>query len=156
MINLTQQFKVVEAITPQVGAAITGDYVSLKNVTMAWVVVHIAQGNAAQVAITVEQASDVAATGTTPITKVVPIWANLDCAASDTLARATDAVSYTTDVGVKHKTIVFQIDPATLTLANGDCITVKTAASHADNITSALYLLETRYPQATPPTAITD
>jgi hypothetical protein len=156
MINLTQEMKIVEAITPQVGAAITGDYVSLKNVQMAWVIVHIAQGNAATVAITIEQASDVAGTGHVAITKVVPIWANLDCVASDTLVRATDAVSYTTDAGVKHKTIVFQIDPATLSLANGDCITVLTAASHADNITSALYLLETRYPQATPPAAITD
>ena len=35
MIHLTEQFKIVEAITPQAGAAITGDYVSLKNVTMA-------------------------------------------------------------------------------------------------------------------------
>lgn len=156
MINLTQDMKIVEAITPQAGAAITGDYVSLKNVLMAWVIVHINQAAANTVAITIEQASAVAGTGTTPITKVVPIWRNLDCATSDTLVRDTDAVGYTTDAGVAHKTIVFQVDPATLTLTAGDCITVKTGASAAGNITSALYVLETRYPQATPPAAITD
>lgn len=156
MLCLPENLKIIEAITPQVGAAITGDYVSLKNAHRAWIVVHIAQGNAAQVAITVEQASAVAGTGTTPITNVVPIWANEDCAASDKLVKQTSAVAFTTSVAVKHKMVVFQIDPASLSLADGDCITVKTAASHADNLTSAMYYLETRYPQATPPAAITD
>jgi hypothetical protein len=156
VINLTQEMKIVEAITPQAGAAITGDYVSLKNVQMAWAVVHINQAAVNTVAITIEQATDVSGTGHVAITKVVPIWSNLDCVASDTLVRRTDAVSYTTDAGQKHKTVVFQIDPATLTLANGDCITVLTGASDATNITSAIYLLETRYPQATPPAVITD
>lgn len=154
LISLPESYKIVEAITPQVGAAITGDYVSLKNANRAFVVVHVAQGNAATMAITIEKATDVAATGSTAITTVVPIWANEDCATSDTLVRQTDAVSFTTSAALKHKVVVFQIDPATL--GAYDCITVKTAASHADNLTSAIYLLDERYKQATPPTAITD
>jgi hypothetical protein len=66
-------------------------------------------------------------------------------------------VSYTTDAGVKNKIVVFQIDPATLDIANGfDCIVVKTGASNVANITQAVYLLDERYQQATPPTAIAD
>lgn len=156
MIHFSEQMKIVEAIHPQAGDALTGDYVSLKNALMAWVVVHINQAAANVVAITIEQATNVAGAGTIPITVTVPIWANEDCAATDTLVKQTAAVGFTTSAATKHKVVVFQIDPATLSLANGDCITVKTAASAAGNITSAMYYLETRYAQATPPSAILD
>lgn len=150
-------YKIVEAITPQAGAAITGDYVSLKNAIMAYVVVHINQAAANTVAITIEQATAVANTGSKAITNVVPIWANEDCVTSDTLVRQTDAVSFTTSAATKDKIIVFQIDPATLDVANDfDCITVKTGASSASNITSAMYYLDMKYSQATPPSAIID
>lgn len=153
-----ENYKIVEAMPCATDAAgRTGDYISLKNTKMAWVIVDITQGNAATIALTIEQASAVAGTGSKAITLTVPIWANLDTAATDTLVRRTDAVSYTTDAGLKNKQVVFQIDPATLDLANGfDCITVKTGASNVANLTHANYILETRYAQATPPAAITD
>ena len=156
--TLPEKMKIVEAITPQAGAAITGDYVSLKNIHMAYVVVHIAQASATQVAITIEQDTTVDTSASKAITVAVPIWANEDCATSDTLAReTTDAVSFTTSAATKHKIIIFQIDPATLDMANSfDCITVITAASDATNITSAMYYLYTDYPQAVPPAAISD
>jgi len=156
--NILEEAKLVEAITPQAGGAITGAYVSLKNYAKAYVIVHINQAAANTVAISVEQATTVAGGGSVVITKAVPIWADLDEAASDALVRATDAVNYTTDAGVKHKVIVFEIDPALLNVAGGfDCITVKTGASAAGNITSALYLLVgARYQKALPPTAVTD
>lgn len=157
-LSLPEVFKIVEAMPNATDAAgRTGDYVSLKNAKRAYVFVDITQGNAATIALTIEQASAVAGTGTKVITNTVPIWSNLDTAASDTLVRRTDAVNYTTDAGVKNKQVIFQIDPASLDVAGGfDCITVKTGASHAANITSATYFLESRYPQATPPAAITD
>lgn len=153
-ISLPQNFKIVEAITPQAGAAITGDYISLKTAHKAWVLVHVNQANAAQVAITIEKATDVAGTGSTAITSVVPIWANEDCAASDTLVEQTAAVGFTTSVATKHKLVIFEIDPALL--GDYDCITVKTAASNAANITSALYIIAPRYQQDTPLSAIVD
>ena len=152
---IPQTMKIVEAITPQAGAAITGDYVSLKNCPRCFVVVHINQAAVNTVAITIEKATAVAPTGSTAITTAVPIWANEDCAASDTLVRQTDAVSFTTSAAQKHKVIVFQVDADTL--GAYDCITVKTGASDATNITSAMYYLsDFAYQQSTPPTAITD
>ena len=136
--------QIVKAIYPQAGGAITGDYVSLKNVVMAKVVVFINQAAANTVAITIEKATAVAPTGSTAITVAVPIWSNLDCAASNTLVQRTAAVNYTTDAGVKYKIIVFEIDPTTLGTTY-DCITVKTGASSASNITAAWYELEMRY-----------
>jgi hypothetical protein len=153
-----ENYKIVEAFPNATDAAgRTGDWVSLKNAKMCWVVLNITQGNAATIAISINQASAVAGTGSKAITLTVPIWANLDTAASDTLVRRTDAVSYTTDAGVKNKHVVFQIDPATLDLANGfDCIAVITGASNVANITGGNYIIETRYAQATPPAAIID
>lgn len=156
MITFPQECKIVEAIAPQAGGAITGDYVSLKHCGVAYVLVHIDQANAAAVAITIEKATAVAGTGTTAITTAVRIWANEDCATSDTLVAQTAAVSFTTSAAVKHKVVVFEIDLSALE-ATFDCITVKTAASDVANITSAMYLLfNQRYAKATPPAAITD
>jgi hypothetical protein len=144
-LTVPEKYKMVAALNPATDAAgRTGAYVSLKNVNLAFVVVHITQGNAATIALTIEQATAVAGTSSKAITVSVPIWSNLDVSASDALVRRTDAVSYTTDAGVKN-------------IANGfDCIVVKTGASNVANITQAVYLLDERYQQATPPTAIAD
>ena len=155
---LPEQYKIVNCLAPAADAGgRTGAFVSLKNVHMAYVLFHITQGNAATIALSINQATNVAGAGSVPITVAVPIWVNLDTAASDAFARATAAVSYTTDAGVKLKIVVFQIDPATLNLAGGfDCIAGITGASNAANITEAEFFLLERYPQAVPPSAIVD
>ncbi len=156
--NIAETAKLVEALKPQAGGALTGAYVSLKNYSKAFVVVHINQANAATMAITIEQATVVAGSDSKVITKNVPIWVNADCVATDTLVRQTAGVGFTTDAGQKDKLVVFEIDPAQLDVEAGFCcITVKTAASNAANITEAFYLLtEGRYQQSTPPTAVLD
>ena len=142
------KFKIVEAIEPVVGTnAVTGTYISLKNVVKCRVVVQIAQSSSATAAITIERATAVAGTGSVAIATAVPIWVNLDTAASDVLATATAAVSYTTDAGVKNKIVVFVIDPVALG-DTYDCITVKIGASATGTLYSALYLLELRYSAA--------
>lgn len=159
MLNLTESVKIVEALTPAADAAgRTGDYVSLRNAGRAYVVVHLDQGAADTVAITIEQATAAAGTGSKAITVAVPIWVNQDLAASDVLARTTDAVAFTTSAAIKHKMVVFQIDPSTLDVAGGfDCITVKTGASNAANITQAMYFLtDLKYSGSSLPSAITD
>lgn len=157
--TLPEETKIVQALTPAADAAgRTGAYVSLKNAGRCFVIVNLTQGHATPPALTIEQASAIAGTGSKAITNIVPIWANLDASVSDALARATDAVSYSTDAALKNKVVVFQIDPRSLDGANGfDCITVKTGASNVANITSAMYVMtDLRYAQATPPSAIVD
>jgi len=152
--SLPQNGHIAELLDPATDAAgRTGSYVTLKNCHKAWIVVHIQQGNAATIALSVNQASDVSGTGAKAITVATPIWSNLDTATNDTLTARTAAVSYTTDAGVKNKIVVFEISPADLDVANGfDCITVVTGASNAANVTQAmLYTYATRYQQATPP-----
>lgn len=160
MLYIPEGVMEVNAVRPQAGGAITGDYISLKNVNMAWVVVTIYQDTADQVAITIEQATDVSnsLTDSKAITNVVPIFANEDCASSDAFTRQTDAVSFTTSVADDViKKVIFQIDPALLDVNNDfDCITVKTAASDVTNLTEAHYLCEMKYKKEVPPTIITD
>lgn len=156
--HLTEQFKIVEGASPATDAAgRTADYISLKDALRVFVVCHITQGNAATVALNLYQATAVAGTSEKALEKPVPIWANLDAAASDALARQTDDVDFTTDDGVKHKIVVFQVDADKLDVSGGfDCLTVKTGASNVANITQVMYYVESRYPQATPPSAIVD
>ena len=153
--NLIEKTQIVEAIAPQAGAAITGDYISLKNAGHVTVLVHVTQATADPVAITIEQATAVGGTGSKAITNAVPIYLVADAATSDVWVRQTDAVAYTTSATTKHKLVAFEIDAVSLDVAGGfDCITVKTAASHATNLTSAVYVLsDLRYG---PGTAIAD
>jgi hypothetical protein len=157
--HLVEGAKIVEGLPPAADAAgRAGDYVSLKDAARIFVVAHITQGNAATVALTLFQATAVAGTGEKAITNAVPIWSNLDTAATDTLVPRTPAVSYTTDAAVKNKVVVFQIDAASLDTNGGfDCFCAKTGASNAANITEIMYyLVGHRYGQVTPPAAITD
>jgi len=158
MCQIPEKDKPVEAMTPQAGGVITGAYVSLRDAEACFLLAHINQANAATVAITIEQATDVAGTGSKVITNAVPIWVDQDCAATDALIRQVDAVFFTTSATLKRKLVIFQIDPSHLDMNNGfDCITVKTAASDVSNITAAQYILsDLRYGGSTPPSDIID
>ena len=136
----------VVAISPKItNGASTGDYISLKNAEMCWVVLQFQNATAATDATTIEMATDVAGTGTTAITNVVPIWYGVVSTASTQLTRQTDAVSYTTADVTGSKVMIFQIDPASLG-STYDCITVKVADStHATNYVAAMYWIKPRY-----------
>lgn len=156
--HLIEQARIVEALAPAADAGgRSGTWVSLKGRSRCFIKVHITQGNAATVLLTPMQATAVAGTSAKVI-PAVPIWVNLDTAASDTFVRATAAANYTTDAGVKNKYVIFMVDAAALDTTNGfDCIQIITGASNAANITQAEYIMTgTSYHQATPPSAIID
>jgi hypothetical protein len=159
-LSLSEMTKIVEAICPDAAEdGKEGDWVSLKNTGVAFVIAHISQLSGAQVTLTIKQATDVAGTGVKNITNAVPIWANEDCAASDTLVRQPDAVNFTTKgTYPKCKIVVFQVDPETLDVANDfDCLEVVSGGGDSGTIVGAIYYLaDYRYQQATPPTAIID
>lgn len=156
--NLVQNAKLVEVLAPAADAAgRTGTAFTLKNAHKAYLVVHITQGNAATILLTPQQCTTVAGGGAKAI-PVQRVWANLDTSVNDTLVRAADAATYTTDAGVKNKIVVFEIDPSYLDTANGfDCIRLNTGASNAANITQVMaYLVPLRDAAEPPPTARVD
>lgn len=159
MFCFPENFKLVEGTSPvTTNGGVTSDYVSLKGVKRAWVIVQMTQAVAHATGIDVYQATAVAGTSAKALSKVVPIWLNDDCAAGDTLTRQTDAITVNVAATAKHKMAVFQIDPALLDVANGfDCINVLIDdSSQATNFASVLFVLDPIYKQSTPPTAITD
>lgn len=157
--HLVENAQIVSLLKPAADAAgRTSRYVTLKNGERAFIVVTLDQGNAATVLLSPLQASAVAGTGSKAVSAPVPIWAAQDIATSDQLARQTDATTFTTSAAVKEKTVVFQIDAASLDVNNGfDCVGISTGASNAANITSAVaYITGARYQQVTNPSAIVD
>lgn len=156
--SLPQHTKIVQMFYPQTtNGTLTSQVISLKNAHKAWVVLDFTQAVGHATTPTLVQATSIAGT-TNKAGPTVPIWANEDCAATDTLVKKTDAASYAVTNDVKHKQVVFEIDPSRLDVSNGyDCIyfTIATS-SQATNFVSAAAYLDNRYKQATPPTAILD
>lgn len=134
---------IVSAFKPQTGgSAITGDYICLKGAAHVTVLAHINQGNAATVALTLEQAKAVAGTGSKAITEAVPVYLVADASVSDAWVRQTDAASFTTDETTKEKLVIFEVDADTLDTNGGfDCLCLKATASNAANIVSATYIV---------------
>jgi hypothetical protein len=159
-ITLPEVYKIVQLANPQTtNGGFTSDYVSLKNVKRATIIVELTQAVAHATAISINQATVVAGTDAKVLTNEALIWANEDVAASDTLVAKTDAKNYTVAADIKNKQIIFQIDPASCMDINNDfdCISVTSANSaQATNFASVTALLEMKYQQATPPASITD
>jgi len=129
--SLAENFKIVQGSAPVTSnGGFTADYVSLKNVNKAWILVEMTQAAAHATLLSPKQATAVAGTGVKVLANTVPIWANEDTATTDTLARQTDAVNYTVTADIKNKTVLFEIDPAVLDTANDfDCLTLVVADS---------------------------
>ncbi len=80
----------------------------------AYVVVHINQGNAAPVTLSLLQATAVAGAGSKALLNTTPIWCNANTGASDSYVKQTAAMSFTTDVGTNDKIVIFEIQPEVL------------------------------------------
>lgn len=159
IISLPQNFKLVDATAGPVttNGGVTLDYVSLKNVIRAWIVLQFTQAVAHATVIQPQKATAVAPTGATSITSVAKIWSNLATAVTDTLVARTAATSYTLNADAAKKMVVIEIDPAVEFADSYDVLgcTVSDSAQ-VTNFVSGLYVLQTKYQQGTPPAAITD
>lgn len=142
---------IVDIMAPAADAAgRSSDAISLKNVNLAIIEVAVNQGNAATVALTLQQCTAVDGTGAKALTVNVPIYASQDvgAASGDVLTRQTDAVAFTTSAALTRKTVRFVVDPATLDQAGGfDCLRIATGASNVANITAARAVVFPSYPQ---------
>lgn len=155
MTGLFQQFKKVQGYVGQgTTALVTSDVVSLKNAHRAWIVVDLDTTASSACALTPMRATDVALTGGAVLTTAVPILVDTNTANSDALVAATAAVNYTTAADANYKTVIFEIDPAAI--GAYDCIYITVGALAATEALCVNFFLETRYAQATPPSAIVD
>jgi hypothetical protein len=151
--TLPENAKVLGVLKPATDAAgRTGRYVNLSLAHKAYLVFHVDQGNAATIAFDVVQASAAAGTGVKALTGVRRIWTNLDLATNDAYARQADALSFTSDAGVKEKLVIIEVAPSDLDLPNGfTYIAPRTGASNVANLTQCDVYLVPMYPGATQP-----
>ncbi len=156
--NLVEEARIAQALAPAADAAgRQSQWVDAWIAHKIWVVANIAQGNAAQVTLSFQQAQDVLGTNAKAISVAGRIWSNEDQSLTDALVAQTAGASYQTLATTKNKKVVFEIVPESmLDLVNGfKAISVSTSASNAANITQAdFYLLPIRYAQAQPPSAL--
>jgi len=157
--TLVEKYKVVQAVEPKTtNATITGDYVSLKNVITATVIVNLTQAVGHATEISLYQAKDVSGTESKPLTNSVPVWANEDVSSGDSLIRKSDGVTYTLANTAKNKQVVFHIDPAKLDINDGfTCLNVRIGAStQATNFAAAEYILDSKYAGDIPSSVVVD
>jgi len=149
MLHIPEKRMVVTGASPvTTSSAVTADYICMKNVIRAYIIVTLTQAAAHATGIDPVQATAVAGTSAKAFTKTLPIWANEDVAASDALTAQTAAVTYNVTADIKNKKVIFQIDADKLDVANSfDCIGVTLdASSEATNFVNIEYILEMRYP----------
>jgi hypothetical protein len=159
IITLVEKYKVVQAVEPKTtNTAITGDYVSLKNVINATVIVNLTQAVGHATVVSLYEAKDVSGTDAKPITNSVPIWVNEDVSLGDSLIRKADGVSYTVANTAKNKQVAFHIDPARLDVNEGFiCLNVRIGAStQATNLACAEFILDSKYAGDVPSSVVVD
>ena len=158
---LAEQAKIVMGCAPATLATTAGDgdYVSMKNYRRCTIIIPVL--NATTVTggvITLLQATDVAATDAKALA-LTRMWANTDCAASDTLTKTAVTSNTFTTSTTNSKILLYVIEVLSedLDVANGfDCIRID-SASMANAVGAAVYILDgARYGGTTPPAAITD
>lgn len=162
--SFPENCKIVHGLAPIVGAgaAFVGDYISLKNVHRAWVVIYYTQADANAITWHVMKSPLVSGVGAVVTDVAMPIWSNLDCATSDLLVERTAAVNYASGGVAGAKIVIFEVDPAALGELAGvpyDCIAgASTTVIAAAQYPAILYVLEPRYQSAVinQPTVITD
>ena len=155
MIKIPGNLNIVRGLAPTAGGSdAVGDYITTKYAHRLWVVFETVQGAANTATLSIMKATAVAPTGAVAMTEPAKIYSALNCATSDVLVKRVDAASYVLDAGTADKLVVFEIDLRALGAYTA--IAAKVSASAAGNITSVLYVIETRYGTDVQPSMIID
>ena len=158
--GFVEQYKHVVATAGIVttNGGVTCDTVSLKNVHKAWIELVFLQAATHATVINPVVGTGVASCATA-ITFAAPWWKNADISATDTLVAQTAATTASCTAGVANQHIIIEIDPQAVAAQSATFTAmgcVITTSGEATNFVSVVYHLLERYPQATPPAAITD
>lgn len=157
--KLVETTKIVQGLAPITPSTSTPDYVSMKDASKLTIIIDVDNGSTVTgSAITLKQATAVAGTSEKALA-FTKMWANEDTGSSDTLVETdVTANTFTTDdTNAKNLQYVIEVDAAELDTDNGfDCVRLGTGDG-ANMVLGATYILHgLRYPQDTPPAAITD
>jgi hypothetical protein len=151
--------KVVNIIAPQIGQAITGDYVSLKNYHKAYFIFQY-RGSGNPATVDIHLYASLAVGGVDVVDQALVNWWRLSATTAgflltDTLTKGAAAVTLVTSTANQDELVVIEVNPEDYPLY--DCFTIHADASNGGNWQSCVaVLVPGRYQQATPPSAIID
>lgn len=156
---LPETFKIVSGTAGIVttDGGVICDYVSLKNVLKAWIVLQFLQAADHATVVNPQRATLVDGTGAIA-TPAVNWWLNPSIITNDTLVAQTASATPTltaSGAGV-NELMVIQVDPAAMGATYDVMGCIITTSGQATNFVSVVYYLLERYQQATPPTAVLD
>lgn len=155
---IPEKFKLVKLYGGASNGISTGtDYICCKNAHRVTFLIYTWGTTATTLPLSLIEATTVAGSTTSAVTNVFPIWKVIATTSTDALAAQTAAALLTIDPDGTDSTMlaVFQWDPANHA-AGYDCVAVKGTTGNAADYIVILALIEERYAQATPPSAIID
>ena len=151
MLHIPEKYHVVTGAAPvTTSSAVTGDYINMKNVIRAYIIVTLKQAVGHATGIDPVQATAAAGTGSKAFTKTLPIWSNADAASGSLMTKQTAALTFNVAATAKNHKVIFCVDSEKMDNANGfDFLGVTIdASSQATNFVNVEYILEMRYPGA--------
>ncbi len=165
-LSLPEQFNIVNVAPSQAANAVTYDAICCKNAHKVWFIITQDYTGDTDITFSLIEGTDVAMGTTAAVTAALPIWYNADVAAATTGAAATTLFDALTKIttGSSHEfdttankaqMCVIEWDPAKHT-AGYDCISLTDAGGNASNYVTAIAIVQTRYPQAIPPSVLID
>ena len=154
---LTQTLKVVSGLSPvTTNGAKNARYISLKNARRVIVVAEMKQDAGHETTMSITLRPLVASGSTATMTATMPVWRNVNVDDGDGLTRLTDAANVSCNDQTDDQILVMEIIPARLPADYTALRAALESSSQAGNFASITYLIETFYPQETPPTVVTD
>lgn len=158
-LQLPEVLKIAVASAPTTtNATVTYDNISGKTALGIWLIAIYNQA-ASHATVITPKVGAVVATCTTAITFAARWWLNSDTSTSDMLVPQTAATTFTVATGTTPQLVVAFFDTAQITGQDPtfDCIGATSAtSSQATNFVAALWLADTLYKQAAPPSIIID
>ena len=153
--NLAEDCKIVKLFHGAANA-VDCDYVSMKNAVKAWFVISHNGSTDTDLTLTVTEAADVAGTSAATVGQTCPIWTCVSTTSLDAFTRATDATALTIDPATQGTMLaIIEWDPAKH--AEGlDCITLADSGGNASDTCVVLIVIQSKFAQASPPSAIVD
>ena len=149
-------YKIVTGATvTTTNTGLNGAYISLKNAKRVIVIAELLQAATHATGLNIGLREKVGSGSAEASTAVMPVWKNANIATNDTLVReSSDAHTIAASAGVTNQLLVMEVLPERLK-AGFTAIRGQLAdSSEATNFATITYLIETAYPQATPPSAV--
>ena len=161
--SLPENFGIINVGVTATAQGVVYDTISCKNAHKVWFIITQAYFADTDITFSLIEATAVSGGTTAAVTVALPIWYDVDVAAivsgdpTGALAKMTlittgSSHEFDTSAG-KSQMCVIEWDPSKHT-AGYDCIQIADTNGHASSYVTAIAIVQTRYPQAAPPSVL--